>query len=182
MNPGAAHLPTSASPRRVDDSFRHRCLTSRSPHSALLTRPTPSIQALAARLIACDAKGAKFSRKAKAPTFTVIAKLRPHLATLMGNGGYRALLMRALALASAEVAWLRAVRVAADGSLDGPGEPAPPLRPEEILEGRVALVAQLLALLVAFIGESLMLRLIHEIWPQLPTGNLNASKDDNHET
>ena len=35
--------------------------------------------------------------------FLVCEKLRPHLAMLMGNAGFRALLSRALALAKAEV-------------------------------------------------------------------------------
>jgi hypothetical protein len=39
-------------------------------------------------------------------------------------------------------------------------------------------MAQLLGLLIAFIGESLMLRLVREIWPRLPIADLNASKDD----
>jgi hypothetical protein len=36
----------------------------------------------------------------------------------LGDGGYRALLARALALASAEVSWLGAVRVKTDGSFE----------------------------------------------------------------
>ena len=109
-------------------------------------RSNPIMQALAQRIIACEAKGAKPSRRGAAPGFPVTGKLRPHLATLMGNAGYRALLMRALALATAEVAWLRAVRVAADGTLEGLVEPDPPVSPEEILKGSVALLAQLLGL------------------------------------
>ncbi len=77
---------------------------------------------------------------------------------------------------SVEVAWLRTVRVAEDGTL-GLDERAPLAAPEEILEGGVVLVARLLELLIAFIGESLMLRLLREIWPRLPVGNLNASND-----
>jgi hypothetical protein len=45
----------------------------------------------------------------------------------------------------------------------------------------VALLAQLLGLLVAFIGESLTLRLVREVWPPVTLGNLNASKDDKNE-
>ena len=144
-------------------------------------RSNPIMQALAQRIIACEAKGAKPSRRGAAPGFPVTGKLRPHLATLMGNAGYRALLMRALALATAEVAWLRAVRVAADGTLEGLVEPDPPVSPEEILKGSVALLAQLLGLLVAFIGESLTLRLVREVWPPVTLGNLNASKGDKNE-
>lgn len=140
-----------------------------------MNRATPKMRFLAERIIVHDAKGFKLSPKKQATAFPVTRKLRPHLATLMGNGGYRALLMRALALASMEVAWLRMVRVAADGTLEGLDEPESPAGPEEILEGRVVLVAQLLGLLIVFIGESLMLRLVREIWPRLPLGNSNSN-------
>jgi len=146
-----------------------------------MNRTTPKMRLLAERIIAYDAKGFKSSRKKQPTAFAVIRKLHPHLATLMGNGGYRALLLRALALASVEVAWPRAVRVAADGTLEGLDEPESPAGLEEILEGRVVLVAQLLGLLIVFIGESLMLRLVREIWPRLPLGNLNTSKDIENE-
>ena len=147
-----------------------------------MSRSTPSMRALAGRLIAVDAGGAKSSRNQRATAFPVAEKLRPHLATLMGNDGYRALLMRARALASEEVAWLRSMRVAADGSLERLDTAAAPLMgATEMLEGRVVLVAQLLGLLVDFIGESLTLRLVREVWPKLAPENLNASKDHENE-
>jgi hypothetical protein len=34
-------------------------------------------------------------------------------------------------------------------------------------EGQVVLLGQLLGLLVAFIGENLTVRVVHEVWPQL---------------
>ena len=45
--------------------------------------------------------------------------------------------------------------------------------PEDVAEGGVALLAQLLGLLVAFIGESLTLRLVHDIWPAVPLSDLD---------
>jgi hypothetical protein len=102
-------------------------------------------------------------------------RLRPHLAALMGNGGFRALLSRALALANAEVPWLRAVHVKADGSLEGLEELRAQLSPAELFDGRVVLLAQLLGLLEAFIGEDLTSRLVRDIWPEV---RLNDS--DNH--
>lgn len=143
-----------------------------------MNRGTPKIRVLAERIITFDAKGFKSSRVKQATAFPVAHKLRPHLATLMGNSGYRALLMRALTLASVEVAWLRTVRVAEDGTLGRLDETAPPAGAEEIFEGKVVLVAQLLGLLAAFIGESLMLQLVSEIWPRLALGDLNASEDN----
>lgn len=106
--------------------------------------------------------------EAKTPApFHVIDKLRPHLATLMGQGGFRALLSRALVLANAEVSWLRAVHVKSDGALDGLEALQDGPDPAEHEEGRVVLLAQLLGLLVAFIGPGLTLRLVGEVWPQI---------------
>jgi hypothetical protein len=113
-----------------------------------------------------------------AATFPVTDKLRPHLATLMGNGGFRALLSRALALAGAEVPWLRALHVKADGALEGLQAPHRQLDPAEFLEGKVVLLAQLLGLLVAFIGTSLTLRLMGEIWPQLSLEDVDFGGSD----
>jgi len=101
-------------------------------------------------------------------TFQVFEKLRPQLATLVGNGGFRALLTRALALANAEVPWLRAVRVKADGTLERLDEPGTQVDPEQLGEGSVVLLAQLLGLLVALIGANLTLGLVREVWPEIP--------------
>jgi hypothetical protein len=38
--------------------------------------------------------------------------------------------------------------------------------PAEFLEGRIALLAQLLGLLVAFIGPTVTSRLLGEVWPK----------------
>jgi hypothetical protein len=85
----------------------------------------------------------------------------------MGDVGFRALLSHALALAAAEVPWLRAVHVKADSSFDGLDAPEAQLDLEEIAEGRVVLLAELFGLLVAFIGEALTLRLVGDVWPEL---------------
>jgi hypothetical protein len=120
------------------------------------------------RLIAHATRGNKSSETETPATFLVVEKLRPNLVTLLGNVGFRALLSRALVLTNSEIAWLRAVHVKADGSLEGLHELDAQLDPEEIAEGRVVLLAQLLGLLVAFIGESLTLRLVRDVWPKLP--------------
>jgi hypothetical protein len=95
-------------------------------------------------------------------------KLRPHLATLMGVGGFRALLSRSLALASAEIQGLSALRVKADGTFEGLEDLQAQLKDDKIIEGGVILLAHLLGLLKAFIGESLTIGLAHEVWPQVP--------------
>ena len=50
--------------------------------------------------------------------------------------------------------------------------------PEEMAEGSVVLVAQLLALLVAFIGENLTLQMVREVWPKLSLNDLDFDKGD----
>jgi hypothetical protein len=138
-----------------------------------MSRATPQMRDFAERLIVYDAGGKKTALTIIPAAFPVCEKLRPHLATMMGNAGFRALMARSLALANAEVAWLRAVHVKADGSLEGLGDLESQLDPNEWFEGRVVLLAQMLGLLVAFIGENLTLRLVRDIWPKVPLTHFN---------
>ncbi len=144
-----------------------------------MSRATPKLRDFAERLIAWETRGKK-SSETKTPAACLVGeKLRPHLATLMGNVGFRALLSRALALANAEVPWLRAVHVKADGSFEGLDELAAQVGPEKIFEGCVVLLARLLGLLVALIGEDLTLRLVREVWPKSSLDNLEFGQDKN---
>ncbi len=113
--------------------------------------------------------------------FSVSEKLRPYLSTLMGDGGFRALLSRALALATVEVPWLQTVQVRADGTLEGLEEVHTKLPREEIGEGRIVLLAQLLGLMAAFIGEILTLLLVREVWPKIPLNDLDFGKGPKNE-
>ncbi|HEX9783628.1 MAG TPA: hypothetical protein VGA56_12970 [Opitutaceae bacterium] len=122
---------------------------------------------LAKRLIAHDARENKSSETISPTTFPVPEKLRPLLAALVGNAGFRALLSRALVLARPEVPWLRAAHVKADGSLTGPAKFEAQIDPETIVAGRIAVLAQLLELLRDFIGGHLTMQLIREAWPAL---------------
>jgi hypothetical protein len=135
----------------------------------------------ATRLISYETSGHKSSAPASAAAFHVCEKLRPHLATLMGNGGFRALLSRALVLAKAEVPWLRTVHVDADGSLAGLEQSLARLDQDTFIKGNVVLLARLFGLLVAFIGEKLTLSLVRDVWPKVPLGNLefgNGGSDE----
>jgi hypothetical protein len=134
-----------------------------------MNRATPRMLGLARDLLAFEMSRNK-SVGTKAPaTFHVVEKLRPHLANLMGIGGFHALLSRALVLASVEIPWLGAVRVKADGTLEGFDRVYAQLDPAEFLEGRVVTLAQLLELMVALIGPNLTSRLVGEIWPEFPS-------------
>ena len=131
----------------------------------------------AARLIAHES-GISSDAGNGVPAFFVFEKLRPHMATLMGNGGYRALLMRALALSVGEVPFLSSVRVSVEGTMEGLDHPDSPVDRAALLDAGVILLAHLIALLVAFIGERLTLQIVHEVWPKLAAKQLNFSIGD----
>jgi hypothetical protein len=137
-----------------------------------MSRATPKIREFAERLIAYETRGNNFSETKPLVAFLVDERLRPHLVTLMGSLGFRALLSRALVLTNTEVPWLRAVHVKTDGSLEGLNELKAHVGPEDFFKGSVVLLAQFLELLVTLIGEDLTLRLVGEIWPTLSLNNL----------
>jgi hypothetical protein len=138
-----------------------------------MSRATPELLNFARRLIAYEARGNESSETGLPAGFDVCEKLRRHLANLMGTGGYRALLTRALALASAEVAWLRTIVINVDGSLDERPEGGAQVDEQAMAEGGVVLVAQLIGLMMTFIGEGLTLQLLREAWPKLPLNDLD---------
>jgi hypothetical protein len=138
-----------------------------------MSRASPQLRQLAQRLIAYETGDAQPSGTETPTGFPVADKLRPPLVTLMGNGGFQAVLSRALALAKVEVPWLRTVHLKPDGSLERLGELEARVDPKQNAEGRVVLLAQLLGLLVAFVGEDLTLRLLREVWPKAPLDNLD---------
>ena len=128
---------------------------------------------IAQRLIAYETGDDQPSGTETPSSFPVVDKLRPTLVTLMGNGGFLALLSRALALAKAEIPWLRTVQIKPNGALEHSGELETRVEPQTIAESRVVLLAQLLGLLVAFVGEDLTLRMLREVWPKAPLDNLD---------
>jgi hypothetical protein len=96
----------------------------------------------------------------------VSEKLSGSLSPLVGVSGYRSLLSRALALSKTEVTWLKAVNVTVDKSLEGLAEAEAHVSSVEVANGEAILIAHLLGLLVTFIGESLTLRLVQDVWPK----------------
>jgi hypothetical protein len=143
-----------------------------------MSRATPQMRNVAARLIAVETKGKLSSERDRPPAVHVCEKLRPHLAMLMGKEGFRAVLSRALTVTSAEVPWLVAVRVTTDGSLDEWDKATAQVEPNDLTEGAVLLVAHLLGLLVAFIGDNSTLRLLLDVWPKLSLEDLNSTQED----
>ena len=135
----------------------------------------------ATRLITLESSGPSSSGRKPLTAFPVPEQLRPMLSRLMGNTGFRTLLARALTLAAMETPWLSTVKVNAEGSLDGWEELHAQLGPAKFLEGRVVLLAHLLGLLEAFIGEDLTVRLVSDVWPKLSLEDSNLDKGDKNE-
>lgn len=139
------------------------------------------MRTLARQLIAFDSPTKASAAAEDAALFATIDTLRPHLSMLMGRGGFQALLARALVLSSAELPWLTAVRVVADGELEGLAVAQKTQDATNLPEGEVVLLAQLLSLLVAFIGMALTLRILKQIWPQLTFGDADFDTSASHE-
>jgi hypothetical protein len=144
-----------------------------------MSNASSQMQRLAGRLI--DYEAPLRSPSSDAVRHAVIDELRPHLVNLMGMGGFRGLLSRAIVLAGEEARWLRAVHVTADGSLSGLEE-FPSLEPGQFAEGKIILLAELLGMMVALIGVGLTLRVVLDIWPKIPLDDLDFGNGGTDET
>lgn len=120
----------------------------------------------ARRLLAYEVASDNPSVAQDSAAFRVCGKLRSPLSRLLGVEGFRSLLLRAQALAAAEVPWLANLEIKADGSWDDLKGLEDKLDADALAEGEVFLVGQLLGLLVIFIGPALTLKLLHDIWPR----------------
>lgn len=128
---------------------------------------------VAKHLMIYEQAGKKYSGLDGRWEFNFNERLRLHLAILYGIAGYRSLLARALVMADAEVPWLRKLHMKSDASLEGLEILRDHLDADEILEGKIALLAQLLGSLVAYVGPTLALRLLLEVWPNIPLSQLD---------
>jgi len=126
----------------------------------------PESRHLAQRLLTYEAVAGKNSEPTESAALRVCAKLRRPLIRLAGVAGFRSILCRALMLARAEAPSLSAVQIAEDGSLKGLGELASRTDKGQARDGGAILIAQLIGLLLTFIGEGLTLRLVEDVWPE----------------
>jgi hypothetical protein len=134
---------------------------------------------LALRLLTYEAAAGNNSEPTESAASRVCEKLRRPLCSLAGVAGFRSLLSRALALARAEAPSLNAVQVSADGSLSGLDELEPQNDKDLSGEGGAILIAQILGLLLTFIGEGITLRLVQDVWPESTFDNRDSRKEMN---
>jgi hypothetical protein len=139
--------------------------------------PTKRARAIAQQLLAYEAETGDACGATQSAAFRVSEKLRRPLVTLAGATAFRALLTRALMLAKAQFSSLGSVQVNPDGSLDGLSE----LRDDQAPEAVVMLIEQLIGLLIALIGESLLLRLMVDAWPDLQAFDAYSSGESGHD-
>jgi hypothetical protein len=134
----------------------------------------PKMRDLAHRLLAYEAVAGKTSEIDEAVTLHVYEKLRQSLSEFVGVAGFQSLAFRALTQAKSEAPGIWAVRLAADGSLQGLGEFEPQageFEPQlgsgkdQTSEGGAVLISRLLGLLQIFLGEALTLSLLRNAWP-----------------
>lgn len=128
-----------------------------------------SLQRLARQLLALEAATGDAAGPPSDAAARVCAKLGVSLTRLAGTDGFASLLRRAISLARKDNPALEAVAMSPDGSLGGLEavvSDATGGGPEAV----VGIVAHLLGLLVAFIGEPLTLRLVRETWPDAASG------------
>ena len=138
---------------------------------------TPKLRKFARRLLALETRSGHTGETAESAAFRVVEKLRRPLSLLAGTAGFGALLSRALALAKGEVRWLNAVHADANGSLEGLQDVGGQVTPAQMAEGEAVLIAQLVGLLVTFIGETLTARLMQEVWPEVSVRELNSETE-----
>lgn len=120
---------------------------------------SPQIQKLAQHLLILERMRVVASDADTNLAVRVIEQFRVRLIKLVGVYGFRSLLSRTLNLAKRESPALAGVRIGENGALEGVAE----MGKNEADE--LVLVAQLLALLTTFIGESLTLQLVRDAWP-----------------
>lgn len=124
--------------------------------------PTPKLIELVRELLSYEASRGQAARNGDAAGFAVTEKLRKPLMKLVGSASFLSLIERALNLAKARTPMLYVVHINLDGSLDGLSDLG-----SESREASVMLIAELLGLLVLFVGERITLSLVHGVWPDL---------------
>jgi hypothetical protein len=139
---------------------------------------TQKIRHFAERLLANEATAATPSEANVPVAFRVCEKLGRPLTTLAGTSGFQSLLLRALTLAKREAPSLAAVQLNA-GRLLQDDVIKPPLDAHN--DGEVLLMSHLLGLLFTFIGETLTLRLILDVWPYASFNSLSTEGTEERE-
>ena len=148
----------------------------RSPAASQVNADARKMRAIAETVIASGATGPPGEAGA-ALTFS-IGELRPNLLILMGRGGFRALVARALSVAGNQVPWLRGLRSKEDGTFDGMELAYPKPGQAEVQEGRVVLLTEVLVLLLQLLGPGMTLAVVSDTWPNAPLDDVDLGRKE----
>ena len=103
---------------------------------------------------------------------TALEKLAVHLARVVGTQGSLTVFRRAVALSSAKFPWLPYARINSGERTDA--APFESLRvvlavetPDVAMDAFVVILSSYINLLGRLIGDELVLRLLHEVWPTI---------------
>jgi hypothetical protein len=134
-----------------------------------MRRNITQIQDLAYRLFAVEALKHGQPRDAAETMEGVCQRLQQRLKLLIGTAGLYALFARGLYLAKAEYPWLDLVEMEQnpDCALKGLREAAEQQDSDDAIKGFAAITANIIWLLVTFIGEDIILGVMYETWPEL---------------
>lgn len=143
-----------------------------------MTWTAPKFIHFAGKIIAFETERKTSSDSEMPLSCLATEKLRPNLAALMGNVGYRSLLTRALSVSVKEHPWLGIVIVQKNGSFEGFDILASQVEKEKLVEGCIVILANLFGLLDTIIGEQLMLQLVHDVWPDVSSNEIEFSEGD----
>ena len=102
----------------------------------------------------------------------VCAKLFQRLNLLIGEGGFHAIVKRSLNLTTSEFPWVTDVKIEQHPacSFRGLHESIEGRDSAEASEGFAAITANIIWLLVTFMGEDLILSLVDDVWPGIRNG------------
>src|SRR4051812_27097270 len=132
-----------------------------------MRQATPQLRDLARRLFAREAKRSRAPAALAEAMEVSCRRLHARLDPLIGAGGFRALLARALHLATKEFTWLDAVRVEEHPAcgLKGAREAAKGPDAAAVSEAFALVLANIIWLLVTFIGHDIAFGLVQGVWP-----------------
>jgi len=137
-----------------------------------MRQATPQMRDLARRLFAREAEKKDKPPNAADTMGKVCAKLFQRLNLLIGEGGFHAIVKRSLNLTTSEFPWVTNVKIEQHPacSFRGLHESIEGRDSAEASEGFAAITANIIWLLVTFMGEDLILSLVDDVWPGIRNG------------
>jgi hypothetical protein len=142
-----------------------------------MAKTTPVTRELSRQILAQEGNSDAEAGEALKVAQRVLDRMRAHLSNYVGDAGYRAILSRAYGFAKAEDRWLRETCRMANGTLEFAAADSS----KEAVIGVQVVLAHVLALLDALVGEALTLGLMQDVWPALtldPSGHETAADGD----